>query len=120
METVARENATSTKNISEMSEIIGKIIREDKIKESTDLAQRMQSQLIEHLNLKYKGVRNLGVKSGPFWVLIGGEMPSVLIEISHLSNSQEESRLQTESYRRNVALGIYQGIMDYIDSLGKG
>jgi N-acetylmuramoyl-L-alanine amidase len=47
-------------------------------------------------------------------------MPSVLIEISHLSNSQEESRLRTEGYRRDVALGLYQGILDYIESLGKG
>ncbi len=120
METVARENATSTKNMSESGEIISRILREDKIKESTDLAQRMQTQLARHLNTQYKGVKDLGVKSGPFWVLIGGDMPSVLIEISHLSNSDEENRLRTEGYRRNVALGIYQGILAYIDSLGKG
>jgi N-acetylmuramoyl-L-alanine amidase len=47
-------------------------------------------------------------------------MPSVLIEISHLSNSTEESRLRTEAYRAEVAEGIYQGILNYIDSLGKG
>jgi len=120
LETVARENATSTKNMSQMSEIISRIIREDKIKESTDLAQRLQSRLVTHLDTKYKGVTDHGVKSGPFWVLIGGDMPSALIEISHLSNSQEESRLRTEGYRRDIAQGIYQGIMDYIDSLGKG
>jgi N-acetylmuramoyl-L-alanine amidase len=72
------------------------------------------------LSTQYQGVKDLGVKSGPFWVLIGGDMPSVLIEISHLSNSQEEGRLRTAGYRRDIALGIYQGIMDYIDSLGKG
>jgi N-acetylmuramoyl-L-alanine amidase len=120
METVARENATSTKNMSESGEIISQILREDKIKESTDLAERMQERLAKHLNTRYKGVKDLGVKSGPFWVLIGGDMPSVLIEISHLSNSQEESRLRTEGYRRDVALGLYQGILDYIESLGKG
>jgi len=120
METVARENATSTKNMSQMGDILGRIIREDKIQESTELAQRMQSQLVKHLSTQYQGVKDLGVKSGPFWVLIGGDMPSVLIEISHLSNSQEEGRLRTAGYRRDIALGIYQGIMDYIDSLGKG
>ncbi len=120
METVARENATSTKNISRLNEILGQIMREDKIKESTDLALRVQSQLVDHLNTSYKGVKNQGVKSGPFWVLIGGDMPSALVEISHLSNSQEESRLQTEGYRTAVAVGIYQGIIAYVDSLGKG
>jgi len=120
MEIVARENATSTKNISEMGDIIRRIIREDKIKESTDLAQRVQTQLVQFLNKNYRSVKDLGVKSGPFWVLIGGNMPSVLVEISHLSNNQEESRLKTEAYRQNIAQGIYAGILDYLDSLGKG
>ncbi len=120
MEIVARENATSTKNISEMGDIIRRIIREDKIKESTDLAQRVHSRLVQVLNQKYQSVKDLGVKSGPFWVLIGGNMPSVLVEISHLSNNQEEDRLKTEAYRQHIAQGIYVGILDYIDSLGKG
>ncbi len=66
------------------------------------------------------GVNDLGVKSGPFWVLIGGHMPSVLVEISHLSNSQEENRLRTDAYKQKIAQGIYAGILDYIDSLAKG
>jgi N-acetylmuramoyl-L-alanine amidase len=47
-------------------------------------------------------------------------MPSVLVEISHLSNAQEEERLKTPSYRRQVAMGIYEGILEYMRSLGKG
>jgi len=62
----------------------------------------------------------LGVKGGPFWVLIGGEMPSVLVEISHLSNAKEEAKLKTAKYRDLAAQGIYDGIMEYIHSLGKG
>jgi N-acetylmuramoyl-L-alanine amidase len=53
-------------------------------------------------------------------VLIGGEMPSVLVEISHLSNQQEEERLRSLAYRRQVAQGIYDGILEYMRSLGKG
>jgi N-acetylmuramoyl-L-alanine amidase len=120
METVARENATSTKNMSKLNDILRQILREDKIKESTDLAQRVQSRLVNNLSSSYKGVTNLGVKSGPFWVLIGGHMPSILVEVSHLSNSQEESRLRTDAYKQKIALGIYSGILDYIDSLAKG
>jgi N-acetylmuramoyl-L-alanine amidase len=120
METVARENATSTKNMSEMADIIRRIIREDKIKESTELAQRVQSHLVSHLGRKHKDIKDLGVKSGPFWVLIGGDMPSVLVEISHLSNSQEEGRLRLDSYRQMIADGIFSGILGYIESLGKG
>jgi N-acetylmuramoyl-L-alanine amidase len=60
------------------------------------------------------------VKGGPFWVLIGGEMPSILVEISHLSNSKEAERLKSPQYRRQVAQGIYSGIKNYMESLGKG
>lgn len=120
MEIAAKENATSTKNINEMGTILRKIVRDNKIKESQELADRIQENLVKHLQSQYKEVSNLGVKGGPFWVLIGGEMPSILVEISHLSNSREEGRLRTEEYRQHVAEGIYKGIIDYINSLGKG
>lgn len=120
MEIAAQENATSTKNIHDMGSILRKIVREDKIKESQELADRIQDSLTKHLQQQYKGVTDLGVKGGPFWVLIGGEMPSILVEISHLSNSKEEDRLRTEAYRQHVAQGIYKGIIAYINSLGKG
>jgi len=115
----ARENATSTKNIGEMKDIITKIVKNSKIMESKDLAAKVQSQLVRQLSKKYSKVRNLKVRGGPFWVLIGGEMPSILVEISHLSNSREESRLKTPQYREHVAQGIFNGIMTYIQSLGK-
>lgn len=119
-EIAARENATSTKNISEMKEIIKKIVQNSKIVESKDLAEKIQKNLVKCLSQKYREVKDLGVKGGPFWVLIGGEMPSVLVEISHLSNSQEEEWLKDPHYRQQVAQGIYQGILDYLHSLGKG
>ncbi len=116
----ARENATSTKNISEMKEIIEKIVKNSKIIESKELAEKTQKNLTECLLNKYKNVKNLGVKGGPFWVLMGGEMPSILVEISHLSNLKEETRLKSPQYRQQIAQGIYEGILDYIRSLGKG
>jgi N-acetylmuramoyl-L-alanine amidase len=120
MDVAARENATTTKNISQQREILEKIIRTDKLMESRDLANRLQKSLVTRLASKYQGIKNLGVKGGPFWVLIGGEMPSVLVEISHLSNPLEEERLNTTQYRQTIAQGIYEGILQYIQSLGKG
>jgi N-acetylmuramoyl-L-alanine amidase len=116
----ARENATSTKNISEMKSIIDKIVKNSKIMESRELAESIQNKLVHNLAKKYTKVRDLGVRGGPFWVLIGGEMPSILVEISHLSNAMEESRLRSPAYRQEVAHGIYEGILEYIRSLGKG
>ncbi len=119
-EIAARENATSAKTIGEMKDTIMKIVRNSKIVESRDLAEKIQKNLVKYISQKYGHVQDLGVKGGPFWVLIGGEMPSVLVEISHLSNPQEEERLRSPAYRKQVARGIYEGILEYIRSLGKG
>ncbi|HEX9902639.1 MAG TPA: N-acetylmuramoyl-L-alanine amidase [Acidobacteriota bacterium] len=120
MEIAARENATSTNTISKMKTIVPKIFQNEKISESRDLAEKVQRSLILHLSRFYGDVQSLGAKGGPFWVLIGGDMPSVLVEISHLSNAQEAARLKDETYRQRIADGIYQGIMAYMQSLGKG
>ena len=120
LKVAAAENATTTKNISQQREILEKIIRTNKLLESRDLANRLQKSLVTRLASQYEGIKNLGVKGGPFWVLIGGEMPSVLVEISHLSNPEEEQRLNTTQYRQMVAQGLYEGILQYIQSLGKG
>jgi len=120
-EIAARENATSEKNISQMKDIIQKIVQNSKFQESRDLAEKVNKNLLQSLSGKpYGAMNSLGVKGGPFWVLIGGDMPSVLVEISHLSNTQEEVRLKTPSYRASIVQGVYDGIMEYIRSLGKG
>lgn len=119
-EVAALENATSTKTIGAMQDTLKKIVQNSKIMESRDLAQKIHDNLMKSLSRHYSGVESLGVRGGPFWVLIGGEMPSVLVEISHLSNAQEEERLKSPAYRKQVALGIYEGIQEYIRSLGKG
>jgi len=120
IEVAARENATSTKNIGEMRSILEKIVKNSKFVESKALAKAIQNKLVRNLQSGYKNVKDLGYKGGPFWVLIGVEIPSVLVEVAHLSNSMEEERLLTERYRQTVAQGIYDGIMEYIRSLGKG
>ena len=120
VELAAAENATSTKNIGEMKTILQKIVQNSKVQESKGLAEKVQRNLVKALSQDLPSIKDLGVKGGPFWVLIGGEMPSVLVEISHLSNSREEAKLRTQKYRELAARGIFEGIMEYIHSLGKG
>ncbi len=120
VELAARENATSAKNMGQMKDIIQRIAQNSKVDESRSLAARIQKSLLRSLAAANPGVKDLGVKGAPFWVLIGSEMPSVLVEISHLSNPGEEARLKTAKYRELAVEGIYNGIMDYIHSLGKG
>jgi len=120
IETAALENATSTKNLSEMRSILEKIAKNSKVMESKELANDIQKNLVLTLQKQYKGVKNLGYKGGPFWVLIGVETPSILVEVSYLSNSKEETRLKNAQYRQYIAQGIYSGIKEYMNSLGKG
>ncbi len=119
-ELAARENASSTKNIREIKMIVDKIIKNSKYEESRDLAEKIHRNLLQHLKHNFGPRDDLGVKGGPFWVLIGSEMPAVLVEVSHLSNSKEEAALKTETYREAVATGLFRGIMEYVKSLGKG
>lgn len=118
--TAARENATTTKTIGQMDKIIRKIVQNSKLIESKELAEQIQLNLVKYLSRQYSDIKNLGTKGGPFWTLIGCEMPSILVEVSHISNAPEAQRLKTEGYRQQVARGIYEGILAYMQSLGKG
>lgn len=120
IETAALENATSTKNLSEMKSILEKIAKNSKIMESKELANNIQENLVVALRKRHKDVIDLGYKGGPFWVLIGVETPSVLVEVSYLSNTKDEARLKNAQYRQSIAQGIYNGIKEYMNSLGKG
>jgi N-acetylmuramoyl-L-alanine amidase len=119
-ELAARENFTTTKTIGEMDKIIRKIVQNSKIIESRDLAERVQGSLVKDLSAQYTDVKDLGTKGGPFWTLIGCEMPSILVEVAHISNAKEAQRLRDEAYRRQIARGIFDGLMAYVQSLGKG
>ena len=62
-------------------------------------------------------MRNRGVKKAPFIVLIGANMPSILAEISFLSNPVDEKKLRTPEYRQKIAESLYKGISKYVSSL---
>jgi N-acetylmuramoyl-L-alanine amidase len=119
-ELAARENASSNKNIRDMKLIVDKIIKNSRFEESRDLAGKIHKNLLQHLKQNFGSREDLGVKGGPFWVLIGSDMPAILVEASHLSNPKEEAALKTEIYREAIATGLFHGIMEYVKSLGKG
>jgi N-acetylmuramoyl-L-alanine amidase len=90
----AMENATSTKNISDLQNILNDLMRNAKINESSRLAVRVQSSLVGHLQQKkWTRIKNKGVKQAPFYVLLGATMPSILVETSFISNPRECNRL---------------------------
>ena len=115
----ARENATSEKNISDLQMILNDLMLNTKINESNRLAHEVQRGLISGLKKKYKRVKNLGVKQAPFYVLIGAQMPAILIETGFITNYTEKKRLMSRKYREYLAEGICAGIKAYIKSSGQ-
>jgi N-acetylmuramoyl-L-alanine amidase len=113
----ARENAGSSRTMRELSDIVKTIALNDKIDESRDFASFVQGSMYDKLRRVNRQVRNLGVKQAPFVVLIGATMPSILVEISFLTNRQEASLLRTPKYREQIADALLAGVMRYQRSL---
>lgn len=113
----ARENAGSSKTMHNLPDIVRAIALNNKIDESRDFASRVQTAMHERLRKANRDARNLGVKQAPFMVLIGATMPSVLAEISFLTNRQEATLLKTASYRQAIAEALLDGISRYQKSL---
>ena len=102
-----------------LPDIVKAIALNNKIDESRDFASLVQSSLADRLKKIDKSARSLGVKQAPFMVLIGATMPSVLAEISFLTNRQEASLLKTQNYRQQVAEALLTAVMNYQKSLKK-
>ena len=116
MEVASRENALSANGVHDLQDIVAKIARNEKIEESRDLATMVQDSLSKHMENLNRGDRNRGVRKAPFVVLIGADMPSVLAEISFLSNPSDEKWLKNPENRQRVADGLYRGIESYLQS----
>jgi N-acetylmuramoyl-L-alanine amidase len=115
LEVAARENAVSEKSIHELQDLVKKIALKDKIEESREFAVDVQQALYN--GLANRGMRNRGVKKAPFIVLIGANMPSILAEISFVSNPADAKRLKTPDYRQKIAESLYRGTAKYVSGL---
>ena len=117
LEVAARENAVSEKSIYELRDLVKKIALKEKIEESREFAGDVQQSLHSGLAAKSPGIRDRGVKKAPFIVLIGANMPSILAEISFVSNPTDEHRLETAEYRQRIADSLYRGVANYVSGL---
>ena len=109
----ARENAGAEKGIGELQFILADLATKANTVESGQLARSVQSSLVSALSQKYKEVKSLGHREALFFVLLGARMPSILVEVSFLSNPEDEKLLANSQYRTHVADGIYQGIKKF-------
>jgi N-acetylmuramoyl-L-alanine amidase len=117
LEVAARENAVSDKSIHELQDLVKKIALKEKIEESREFASDVQRSLHTGLAVKSPGIRDRGVKKAPFIVLIGANMPSILAEISFVSNPTDARKLRTAEYRQRIAESLYKGISKYASGL---
>ena len=117
LEVAARENSVSETSIHELQDLVKKIAMKDKIDESREFAGDVQESLYSGLALNSAGIRNRGTKKAPFIVLIGANMPSILAEISFVSNPTDERKMETSEHRQRIAESLYRGVSKYVNGL---
>jgi N-acetylmuramoyl-L-alanine amidase len=117
LEVAARENATSDESIHQLSDLVKKIALQDKINESRAFADDVDQSLYAGLDQGNPGLKDRGVKKAPFVVLIGANMPSILAEISFLTNPDDAAELRQPKYRQRIAEALYRGVSRYVSSL---
>jgi N-acetylmuramoyl-L-alanine amidase len=115
----ARENAASGQSMGELPDVVKTIALNNKIDESRDFATFVQREMVTKLRPANKTIRDLGVKQAPFVVLIGAAMPSVLAEVSFMTNPQEAKLLKSSAYRQRIAEALFEAVRTYQTSLKK-
>jgi N-acetylmuramoyl-L-alanine amidase len=116
-EIAARENAGSQKTIFELQDLVQKIALKEKVDESREFAQTIQKSMAAQVQKARASAKDRGVKQAPFIVLIGANMPSILSEISFVSNPSDEKLLKSAGFRQKIAEALCHGIEDYSRNL---
>jgi N-acetylmuramoyl-L-alanine amidase len=110
-----KENAGSEYGLSDFKEVMERLGKTLKLQESKEFAELIQANLFLNSRRHSEGIQNHGVKRAPFVVLLGVDVPAVLVEVSCLSNPEEELELSSESHRENIARYLAAGIFDYLN-----
>jgi N-acetylmuramoyl-L-alanine amidase len=113
----ARENAASGQAMAALPDFVKAIALNNKLDESRDFATHVQRAMVTRLRTTNTNIRDLGVRQAPFVVLIGAAMPSVLAEISFVTNAQEAKLLKGTVYRQRIAESLFNAIRKYQGSL---
>jgi len=114
IENSSPEQGRQNRRGSDLAFILSDLIQTGKSEESIALARSLQRSLVNSARTHYPEVRNLGVKKGPFYVLVGAHMPCVLVETAFLSHRIEGKHLETSAYQDALAEGLFQGISGFL------
>ena len=118
MRVAAMENATSTNQMSDLQDILQDILQNSKITESSRLADQVHGALVAGLssNDRFGKLHNLGIKQAPFYVLIGAQMPAILLELAFITNNEDVANIQTADYMQVMAKEIASGVQGYVNA----
>jgi len=116
----ARENAISPATLKDLQNLVKAITLNSKIDESRDFAASVQESMIDYMRPISPQIQDRGIRTAPFYVLIGANMPSILAEIAFVSNPEDERLLRTPEHRERIAYGLFEGVRAYLDTLNRG
>lgn len=114
VEVAARENNMSLQEVGDLELILFDLMANSKINESSRLATEVQTSMINKLKQRFSSIRDLGVRQGPFHVLLGADMPSILVEAAFISNSRDAKLLLNREFQETTAEGIARGVKTYL------
>ncbi len=118
MRVAARENASSARSFSELQNIVQELLNNTKLQESLRLANSVQEIMVSDLRRVHgEQILDRGIRRAPFVVLIGAQMPALLVELGFLSNSADERLLTDDRYQERLARSIAAGIGEYAAGL---
>jgi N-acetylmuramoyl-L-alanine amidase len=117
LDVAARENAVSNHSVHQLSDLVRKITLKDKIDESREFAADVDASLYAGLKSGNPGLRDRGIKKAPFVVLIGAQMPSILAEISFITNPDDARQLREDAYKQRIAESLASGVERYLHGL---
>ena len=110
----ALENKTDIREMSNSSkDVFLESLNRPRITASHKFAIDIQAGILQSVRSKYKDVKDSGVREGPFWVLVGAQMPSILVELGYVSHPTESKRLYDKAYQQLLANGISNGVDSY-------
>lgn len=115
----ARENAVSVKNINDLQFILTDLMLSYKVKESRHLAQCVHRGILQKVRASKLSAHDNGVRSAPFYVLMGARMPAILVEFGYITNTGELASLKSEAYLQRQAEGLVEGVLRYRAELAK-
>ncbi len=117
LDLATRENASSGSSISDLNDLLHKAVLENKLEESREFAQKIQTALWPASLKMDTRSRNRGVRQAPFVVLIGASMPSILAEVGFISNPRDERLLRRPEQRQKIAEALFKGVAQYASTL---